>query len=309
MRARILRMAVAGTLLLCVGLWFYTWMQVRGATATYGPQGEFALVDGQRVHYVSAGEGPAVALLHGNPGSVRDFDRLIPDLSADHRVVAVDRPGHGYSERRGDATPRRQAALLRAALAQLGISRPLLVGHSWGGGLALVYALEYPDEVAGLVLAGPRTQVQHGEDDWLYRMVRTPFVGGAMEWTILLPMGRRLVGQGLAAAYAPDPLPPEELAAAKALWLRPRQVDATVWDTANLQEALAAYAPRYRELLMPISIVTGEHDDLLPESMALDASAPGTSLTEIAGAGHMVIKTRPRAVADAVRAMRGPIDF
>jgi hypothetical protein len=104
-------------------------------------------------------------------------------------------------------------------------------------------------------------------------------------------------------------LPPEDLAAAEALWLRPRQVDATVWDTANLQEALAAYAPRYRELLMPISIVTGEHDDLLPESRALDASAPGASLTVIAGAGQMVIKTRPRAVADAVRAMRGPIDF
>ena len=70
-------------------------------------------------------------------------------------MVAFDRPGFGYSERPRDRswTPTAQARLLRRACRRLGVERPVVVGHSWATLVALAWALQAPQEVAGLVLA------------------------------------------------------------------------------------------------------------------------------------------------------------
>jgi pimeloyl-ACP methyl ester carboxylesterase len=251
-----------------------------------------------------------VVLLHGNPGSTQDFDRIAPSLTRDHRVVAFDRPGHGYSQRPGDdnAKPSAQARLLRGALQQLGVKRPVLVGHSWGGALALIYVLEYPNDVAGVVLVGTRAFAQPGHDDPLYRLMRTPVVRDVFEHTLLLPVGRRTVEQRMARAYAPDHVPPAELAAAQALWLRPGQVEATVWDTKNLQQELPFYSGRYVDVRVPVVIIVGDHDELSSQSVSLHESIRHSVLKVLPGAGHMVLKTHPDPVMDAVRNLTSVCD-
>ena len=114
--------------------------------AAFPPEGRFILVDGVRLHYVDDGPAaaPPVVLIHGNPGFLTDFDPARAALRrAGYRVVAFDRPGHGYSARPhpGRYTVEAQARLLHDLLARLGVARPVLVGHSWGTTLALVYAL------------------------------------------------------------------------------------------------------------------------------------------------------------------------
>ncbi len=120
------------------------------------PQGRFITIDGVRLHYLERGSGPAVVLLHGLGSLTNEMTAsgIIDPLAADHRVIVFDRPGFGYSERpRGRIwTPAAQAALLRQALDKLGVSRPVIVGHSWGTMVALEMALRDPDRTAGLVL-------------------------------------------------------------------------------------------------------------------------------------------------------------
>src|SRR5688500_17738225 len=133
------------------------------AERAYPARGRFLSGEGVRLHHVDTGipgtERAAVVLIHGNPGSVHDFEPLIPALAASRRVIAVDRPGHGYSERPdiASASPSAQARVIRVALAELGVQRPILVGHSWGGSVALAYALDFPTDVGGLVLLGTRS--------------------------------------------------------------------------------------------------------------------------------------------------------
>lgn len=293
-------LAVAGVLGV---LYLYTQIQIRRASAEFQPPGRFIVVKGIRLHYTTGGNGPPVVLIHGNPGSTRDFSRVMADLVQDLQVVAVDRPGHGYSERRPaeDSTPLGQAHLLHATLQQLGVVRPVLAGHSWGGALALIYAIEYPQDVAGLVLIGTRAFAMSRPADPIFRLMRTPVLGTIFERTLILPVGRRMVAERLAAAYAPDPLPPQDLAMAQALWLRPEQARATVWDTQNLQEALPAYSPRYGTIATRVRIVVGDQDELRPESVRLHEAIPGSDLAVLPGVGHMVPRTRPAIVAEAVR--------
>jgi pimeloyl-ACP methyl ester carboxylesterase len=288
------------------GLAVYTRVEVRRAEAGFPPRGAFVSAGGVRLHYVDAGSGAPVVLLHGNPGSVQDFSPGVADsLARSYRVLVFERLGHGYSQRRSarDDTPTAQARLLHAALDRLGVERPILVGHSWGGGLALVYTLEYPRDVAGLVLLGPRGVAQGGSDP-VYRLIRTPVVGSVLRHTVLLPVGRRLFERRLAAAYAPDTVRREHWAAARALWLRPGQVAATVWDSRNLDRELSSARRRFGEIAAPVSIVTGERDELLAESRAVHQGIAGSELVILPNVGHEVQFSRPHAVVDAVGRVR-----
>ena len=127
------------------------------------PQGRFVEVEGGRLHLVELGspDAPPVVLLHGASGNLGDMRLALGDrLAVRHRVILIDRPGHGWSERPGgsaDASPARQAKLIHQALQTIGVRRAIVVGHSWSGALATAYALDNPQDVAGLVLLAPVT--------------------------------------------------------------------------------------------------------------------------------------------------------
>ena len=303
-RIRVAALLVAAAVLVsCGGLAVNTCRHALRARADFPPTGRFAAVDGAQLHYMDDGIGVPVVLLHGNPGSIRDLDQVASALRRDHRIVAIDRPGHGYSDRTGNPTPRGQAAALGALLMQRRVERPVIVGHSWGGALALIYAVENPSAVAGLVLVGTRAVVQRRAPDLLYRLVTTPVIGRLAAWTVLLPLGRGRVEDGLAQAYAPDAVDPGEVTAAQALWLRPGAIEATVRDTTNLQEALAEYASRFGSLRIPVILIVGDRDELLPESRALHEALPMGELRVLPNAGHMIVRTRPDVIAEAVRTL------
>jgi pimeloyl-ACP methyl ester carboxylesterase len=177
---------------------------------------------------------------------------------------------------------------------------PILVGHSWGGGLALVYALRYPDDVAGLVLLGTRAYRDSGRADPVYAINRVAGVGALLRRTVMLPVGRGILSRRLAAAYAPDTVHPDHVARARALWLRPTQIAATVWDTPNLQRAFDVASPRYGSLRVPAMILVGDRDRGMEESRRLAAAIPGAGLVILPRTGHELPLTRPAAIVAAV---------
>jgi pimeloyl-ACP methyl ester carboxylesterase len=125
------------------------------------PTGRFVALAGLRVRYLERpGPEPAVLLVHGLPGTAEDFEAVAP-LIAGHRTIAIDRPGFGFST--GGYVPfDRQLQAIHELLAKLGVlAPPIIVGHSYGGTLALGYAESHPGEVGGLVLVDAAAACSH----------------------------------------------------------------------------------------------------------------------------------------------------
>jgi pimeloyl-ACP methyl ester carboxylesterase len=278
------------------------------AERDFPPLGEFIEVDGVRLHYLSRGSGPAVVLLHGNPGSVEDWALVMPALDT-HRVIAFDRPGHGYSDAAPEdsGSPEVQADLLHRALVSLGVERPILVGHSWGGGLILVYTLHHPDEVAGLVAVEPTPYAEPTFSDPIFPILAAPILGELVAAAFTSPLGRPKVRDKLAIAFSPDPIPEPYLARAEAMWTRPGEGRATAIDSIRRKEVLATVAARYRELRAPLIILAADRDRLTdPQAHAhrLHAEVTTSTLTVLENAGHQLPETRPEAIVAAIRSLR-----
>ena len=130
--------------------------RAQSAESQNPPAGNFINVDDTQVHYLERGHGTPLVLLHGNTLRLEDFvaSGLIERLARNYRVLAFDRPGFGYSERPRNRlwTAEAQAALLGQALLQLGVERPIVLGHSWGTLVALELALIPSVDVRKLVL-------------------------------------------------------------------------------------------------------------------------------------------------------------
>src|SRR5579863_9206755 len=139
--AAVAEVLAAGAIVTVIG----TWLIERA----HPPRGRFVDVGGLRQHVVELGAdgGMPIVLLHGAGCNLEDMRLSLGDrLAARHRIILIDRAGLGWSERRGrnGSSPAYQAAVLRELLDRLGVARAVIVGHSWGGALALTFALDHP---------------------------------------------------------------------------------------------------------------------------------------------------------------------
>ena len=274
------------------------------------PAGRFVDVDGGRLHIVELGraDAPPVVLLHGASGNLRDMQLALGDkLAARYRVILIDRPGHGWSDRpngRGDASPAAQATLIHQALAALGVTRPVVLGHSWSGALATAYALAYPTETRALILLAPVTHPWPGGIGWINDVVALPVLGSLIARTLILPSGYFMLKPGVAGVFSPDTPPPDYGArTGVALLLRPNVFIANAQDLAGLKEFVRQQAPRYGELKMPVTIISGDKDPVVYtdiHSRAIVRQVPQAKLTVLPGVGHMVQYV---AADDVVRAI------
>ncbi|MFO0727864.1 MAG: alpha/beta hydrolase [Myxococcota bacterium] len=288
------------------GLATLSWQRSVRGEAAWPAAGSFIEVDGTKLHYLERGSGPPVVLLHGNPGSVEDWRSVIEGLEGDHRVLAFDRPGHGYSERGRDdpGSPLTQAELIAGALKKLGISGAIFVGHSWGGGLSLALALAHPELVRAVVLAEGSVYDDRTSRDPLYVALDLPILGPSLAWTLAGPLGRPKIEGALAKAYAPDAVPEAYLRRSQDLWTRPGEARATAQDNLRRAEVLRALGSRYSEIQAPITILAADQDrlsDPAGQGLALHQALPRTRLVTLPKTGHMVPETRPAAVIEAVR--------
>lgn len=270
------------------------------------PDGGFVEVDGVRLHCLDRGTGPAIVMIHGLGGQMRNFSHgLLDRLAADHRVILIDRPGSGYSQAIGANAVRAQAAVIAKLLDRLDVERPLIVGHSLGGAVALALALDHPALVGGLALIAPLTQtIEDVPPAFRGLAIRSRVLRRAAAWTIATPATLLAGARGRDLIFAPDPVPADfATRGGGALVTRPGTFESASADMAAANIDLPEMMRRYPTLRMPLGILYGRGDRILDPVLhgeRLAAAVPGAELTLIEG-GHMIPVTKPDDVAAWIR--------
>ncbi len=273
--------------------------------AAASADGEFVTVEGIPIHFRRMGRGRPITLVHGASGNLNDMTfRLAPALARNHEVFAFDRPGHGLSGTpgTGGTSLRVQAALMRRALAQIGVERTLLVGHSYGGSVALAWALDAPGSVEGLALLAAPSQVWPGGLGWTTDLLANPLTGPVLASAAPHLVTRGFADQALTAVFAPQPVPPDYLAHLD-LGLVLRSLRENARQLSTLKDEIRPMVPRYPALPMPVEILHGDADQTVPieiHSIPLSGQIPRARLTPLPGIGHMIHQVVPDTVTAAV---------
>ena len=299
-------------LVVAVASFAYTRWQVSQIELKFPPVGQFANILDAKFHYLDiSGEAPddaAVLFVHGASGNLNDqrgaFEKA---LTGTARLIFVDRPGHGFSERGGAETPAHQAERYKLLLDQLQIDKVVLVGHSLGSASVVAFAVLYPERVKGLVFLAPATHPWPGGVNWYYDLASWPVIGNLFTETILLPVGMASLTQGAEGVFAPDPMPSDYVeSSAAALVFRPDIFRNNARDVAGLLEFVTAFSPRYKEIKAPTVVITGNKDDIvLPSihSVGLERDIEGAELIVLDGVGHKPDYVGRGKAVSAIKAM------
>lgn len=284
------------------------------AEAKYPPTGQLLQVDGTTVHAHVEGAGPDVVLIHGASGNTRDWTFQFVDRIKDrYRVIALDRPGLGWTERlpgnsgvgNVDAeSPSEQAVLLKAAADQLDVRNPIIVGHSYGGAVALAWALEFPDSPAALVLLGAASNPWPGDLDPLYGINASRLGGATVVPLISAFVPSERVEETVATIFDPQDAPEGYISYVGAgLSLRREALRANAQHVNSLRPHIVEMSKRYGEITVPTEILHGTADTIVPleiHSEPLSNQIQGADLTRLDGIGHMPQHAAPRAVVSAI---------
>jgi pimeloyl-ACP methyl ester carboxylesterase len=248
-----------------------------------------------------------VVLVHGQPGQAADWRAVAEALESSYRVLVPDRPGYGRTGGSAVGVADNADALGRL-LDDNGVESATVVGHSFGGGVALALALRRRELVGGLVLVGSvGTGSSLGPQD---RVLGLPVLGESLAFAgfeasrWLLPALRRRSTR-LPPALAswlravPEPGPAAE---------RGRAPSATTWRSFVIeQRALLAETPSLEAGLSsvraPTAVVAGRRDRVVPIGAAADLAEaiPGAELVLVPGAGHLVPQEAPGVLVSIVR--------
>ena len=264
------------------------------AEAAYPLEGQMLDVDGTSVHAVVMGDGPDVVLIHGSSGSTRDMTfALAPALAQNYRVIVLDRPGLGWTTRLNSdgASITEQAALLSAAAAQLGANSPIVVGQSYGGAVALAWAVNHPDQLSALVTLAAASHPWNTPLDTLYR-VNSSTLGSAL----VVPLITAFVLPDRVESAVNGVFTPQNAPDGYAdhfgpgMTLRRHSLRENALQRANLLDEIRALSPLYPQITVPTEVLHGTADDTVSLSIHSEPLArrvPGAVLTTLVGIGHM----------------------
>lgn len=285
-------------------LTLFTYFMRRYVEAAVPPLGRFLQVGATRLHIVDRGAGPPLVLVHGLGAQLRNFTYALVDRLEPHfRVICIDRPGCGYSTRPAhvSASLFGQAETIAELIESLGLDKPIIVGHSLGGAVALALVLNHPAVVGGVALIAPLTRVQNTIPEVFRNLViHSKLLRTVIAWTLAVPMSLATGTKVLASVFRPDAVPADfSTAAGGLLAARPGQFLAACADLSSVNDDLAAMEQRYASIRVPVGILFGRHDEILSHEqhgIAMQSRINGLSLTLVDG-GHMLPLTAPQQTA------------
>jgi pimeloyl-ACP methyl ester carboxylesterase len=287
--------------LVVAGLVAWTWIVAARALSRHPPNGVFVQVAGGRLHARDMGprDAPAhrtIVMIHGASCNLMALTVPLaePLVAAGFRVIAIDRPGHGHSDRpggRADASPARQAALIAEAMAALGAPEAIVLAHSFAGAIGTTLAMDRPERVKGLLLIAPVTHPWPGGITWYYHPGSWPLVDLIFSNTLPVAGFAMTARAGIDGVFRPQPAPHDYIeATALRLMLRPHNFRANAQDVAGLAAHVAERAGRYGEIRQPTVVISGDADTVVLTSIhtaALSRELPDVKAVVLPGVGHV----------------------
>ncbi len=249
------------------------------------------------------GSGSPILLIHGASSTVSVFEPTVaPLLSPSHRLVAYDRPGMGLSkDRPQDAhTLKVQADVAAGVIGAMDMNRPIVIGHSFGGAVALRLALDHPEKVSGLILIGAPAYDWPGGVAWHYHWAASPGLGPLFNHVLTRPFVGGALKSGVEGLFAPQDPPEGYIEASNSrLATTPGALRANGQDVRALKQELIAQAPRYSDIKLPVGILVGDSDGVVsPElhSRRLAETLPNARLEVLEGVGHAPHEIAPQTL-------------
>jgi len=266
------------------------------------------LPGGIRMHYRDEGAqgGPALLLLHGFSASLHTWEPWVQRLGDDYRVISVDLPGHGLT--RAPAGYKASIEAFRDAVhaftLEHGLDHFAIAGSSMGGNVAWEYALAHPEQVDALILVDASgwedTRAEVAEEPAVFKLLRNPVLGPLLRDLD----NRRLLRQGLESSFADASLVDDRMIERYAELSRaPGHRDILLQMSLGFRERNYATAERLSALQMPVLVLSGDADRLVPPEHArqFNAAIPGSQLVMFEATGHIPHEERPDESAMAVR--------
>jgi pimeloyl-ACP methyl ester carboxylesterase len=229
--------------------------------------GKYISLHGKEIHYFEQpGQGVPVVMIHGQPGSHKDFDPVVADPPGLH-LISIDRPGVGWSK--GGWLPyREQIDVVHELLTALKLAPAVLVGHSFGGTLALGVARRYPQDVASLILVAPaagglRSKTMDVLQARFIRFSQWPVIRTIVDATVGDVIKRMSATSGAENAFAPEPVDPafERLLSVA---MTPGNLDALASDELEFNDTSRWVDEKVPQIRVP-SVIIGALGDQLVE--------------------------------------------
>ena len=286
----------------------YTQYSVNQIEKNHPPVGQFKIIDDIRIHYQIIGSGPAVVLLHSQPANQEQFNKLKNILKNNYTVISIDRPGMGYSEPIKDFSSKRlelQAKLIRKLIQKITKDKPIIVGHSYGGALALSYAIHYENEIEGLVLVNTASHPWKKDKPWLpFRIISNPIYGKFFTNTFAMIYGKMTIDKSANSNFPNGKAPLNYINdTSSALTLRPKNLQSYTYDALNLREALEQQEEFYSQLDIPITIMTGNEDTVTPNklhSYQLNKDIKHSKLVKVSEVAHSIPELKPGLIKNEI---------
>jgi pimeloyl-ACP methyl ester carboxylesterase len=267
------------------------------------PGGRILDLPGGEIQVVDRGprSAPPIVLLHCFSCAIDWWDRMMPLLDRDHRVVAVDLLGHGGSEKPSSGyTPKNQAKLVREALERLGVTGAEVVGHSLGGSVAVALAQQSPRLADRVVVIDMPPDHSYGDLGFIAKLAFQPVLGEAL-WTIKPDFSVR---DGLEVAFAPGFDVPDAFVADV------NRLTYTAYDESpSGNEDFLEEEPldeRMKNTGKPLMVLMGAEEQIVNDPRRAlaqyAATVPGAETHLIAGAGHSPNVEKPAATAALILA-------
>ena len=232
--------------------------------------GDFIELGGVKLHHLITGpeNAPTLLVLHGASTSLYEPHMALSNALEAYRVIWLDRPGLGWSERpKGPWSPEREAELIAHFLTALGVPRVVVLGHSWGAAIALRLLMDCPNHVGGGVLISPAARAWVGEAASYNKMTGWPVIGPLISHVIAPTLGPGQLPKGVASAFHPEPVPTGYVETAQLERLfNPSVWKANAADMAKVNQHLAEQETRYGEITQPVVILAGPKDTVVRTS-------------------------------------------
>lgn len=278
------------------------------------PDSRFADAGGLKIHYKNAGSGaPAFVLLHGFGASLFSWREVMGPISRLGSVLAFDRPAFGLTERPLEwdgPNPYAPAAQVETTIAMLdlmGAEQAILVGHSAGGTISMLAALRYPERVRALVLVDPAVYAGGGAPGWIKPLLGTPQLR-RIGPVLVRGIGERGESIIRTAWHDPDKITPPIIEGYRKP-LRAHDWDRALWEL-TLASEQSRLAGRLGELKLPVLVITGDDDRIVPtaDSIRLAGELPNATLVVVPNCGHLPHEECPEEFMRAVREFVAGLD-